>query len=413
MRSRHFPTEWDNTLLKAILHQNEEEARLWGLKNDASFFRNILLSISDENFLKRRQRSPKRSAKLPLNLNESLLNQEISEFLEELSEKSHIGPMHRYGHAACNVPVQGGGFVIFGGKLENGSLSNELWLFNASADHPENYWSLRAINSSIKPPQLTRHTITLADDYLYVFGGSLNNGEFSSKIFRIKLMPEPNEDQWQEVHIRGGKSLDVRVVAHTTIYHQPSNSLIVYGGVVVNVARFSKLSDRMFAFHLDNLHWTEIHYPRMQLRDAYIPRERAFHTATAIGNYMIVFGGYTHRHNKEEICYDNQMYLYHLRCHTWVNTDVMGMNPKQRYPKKQGVFAHAAAVRNDNTLLIVGGYHGNVNADLLAYTLPPMFQVKQTTATSDDVFDPETYCHKHTAISECLSGENKIKFFIE
>lgn len=91
----------------------------------------------------------------------------------------------------------------------------------------------------------------------------------------------------------------------------------------------------------------------------------------------------------------------------------MGMNPKQRYPKKQGVFAHAAAVRNDNTLLIVGGYHGNVNADLLAYTLPPMFQVKQTTATSDDVFDPETYCHKHTAISECLSGENKIKFFIE
>jgi hypothetical protein len=38
----------------------------------------------------------------------------------------------------------------------------------------------------------------------------------------------------------------------------------------------------------------------------------------------------------------------------------------------QGVFAHAADVRNGNTLLVVGGYHGNVNADLLAYTLPQM-----------------------------------------
>lgn len=398
LRSRHFPAEWDNTLLKAILHQNEEEARLWGLKSDASFFRTILLSISDENFLKRRH--GKRSAQLTLTLNESISNQDFSEFLEELSEKSHVGPMHRYGHAACNVPIEGGGFVIHGGKLENGSLSNDLWMFNASAENPQSYWTLRAINSTFQPPNLTRHTITMAGYYLYVFGGSLSNGDFSSQIFRIKLMQAPDQDQWEEVFVRGGKAYDVRVVGHTTIFDPSSNSLFVYGGVVVNVARFSKLSDRMFAFHLTDLHWTEILYPRMQLRDAHIPRERAFHTSIAIGNYMIVFGGYTHRHNKEEICYDNQMYLYHLRCHTWVNTDVMGMNSHQPYPKKQGIFAHAAAVRNDNTMLIVGGYHGNVNADLLAYTLPPMLQIKR----NNDVFDPEMYCQKHTVISECLSG---------
>lgn len=93
--------------------------------------------------------------------------------------------------------------------------------------------------------------------------------------------------------------------------------------------------------------------------------------------------------------------MYHLKCHVWVNLDVLGLNPKQRYPKNQGVFAHAAAVRNDNTLLIVGGYHGNVNADLLAYTLPSMLQIKKT----DKIFDPENHCHKHTAISECLSGK--------
>lgn len=46
------------------------------------------------------------------------------------------------------------------------------------------------------------------------------------------------------------------------------------------------------------------------------------------GNYLVVFGGYSHRHNKEEICYDNQMYLYHLGCHAWVSHDVLGLNDK-------------------------------------------------------------------------------------
>lgn len=39
---------------------------------------------------------------------------------------------------------------------------------------------------------------------------------------------------------------------------------------------------------------------------------------------MVIFGGYTHRHNKEEICYDNQLYLYHLGCHTWISNDILG-----------------------------------------------------------------------------------------
>lgn len=182
LRSRHFPAEIDNTLLKAVLYQNEEEARHWGLKNDASFFRSILLSISDENFLRRRQRSPKRQSKRPIGTEESFSKQDFSEILVELSEKAHIiGPAHRYGHAACEVNFPGAGFVIFGGKLGNGSLSNDLWYFNATAVDTDGHWRLRATNSTIQPPKLTRHTITRVDDYLYVFGGGLSNGEFSSR----------------------------------------------------------------------------------------------------------------------------------------------------------------------------------------------------------------------------------------
>ena len=67
----------------------------------------------------------------------------------------------------------------------------------------------------------------------------------------------------------------------------------------------------------------------------------------------------------------------------------MCLIPVSRYPKQQGVFAHAADVRNGNTLLVVGGYHGNVNADLLAYTLPPMLASRE-----GETFEPEQVCNK-------------------
>jgi len=38
----------------------------------------------------------------------------------------------------------------------------------------------------------------------------------------------------------------------------------------------------------------------------------------------VVFGGYSHHHNEEEICYDNQLYLYHLGCNTWVSHEILG-----------------------------------------------------------------------------------------
>ena len=198
-----------------------------------------------------------------------------------------------------------GGFTLHGGKLNDGSLSDELWYFEASTKE----WSLRATNSSLTPPKLARHTLTLANNgWLYLIGGSRPDGHFSSSVFRIKLSKGKPQwknnmikrvswnncqlfnvffciaggtEQWEEVRAHGGKALDVRVVAHSTIFY--SSSLLVYGGIVASVARFSKLSDRMFAFNVLSRHWAEIHYPRAQLRDTYVPRERAFHTATLIG----------------------------------------------------------------------------------------------------------------------------------
>ncbi|XP_046676550.1 multiple epidermal growth factor-like domains protein 8 isoform X2 [Homalodisca vitripennis] len=303
-------------------------------------------------------------------------------------------PSPRYAHAACNYP---GGFVLYGGVMEDNRLSSELWLYQVVGGR----WSLRAQFSTVHPPPLARHTLTLADDgWLYIVGGSTEQGHFSSKIFRIKLTTVGGYEAWEEVVPRGGKELDVRLVAHSTVYNPHANALLVYAGIVANVARFSKLSDRMFSFQLDSRHWAEVHYPRAELPDTYVPRERAFHSATVIGNYLVVFGGYTHRHNREEICYDKQLYLYHLGCHTWVSHDILdNLGNASHYPKVQGIFSHAAALRNGNTLLLFGGYHGNVNADLLAFVMPP------TIASRDgEPYEPEQICSRHHSLSAC-SGD--------
>lgn len=67
--------------------------------------------------------------------------------------------------------------------MQDGSLSNELWHYNVHT----RIWTLRAKNSPFYPPQLTRHTLTLANDYIYLFGGSTVDGEFSSSLYKIKL----------------------------------------------------------------------------------------------------------------------------------------------------------------------------------------------------------------------------------
>uniref|UniRef100_A0A1A9Z0J1 EGF-like domain-containing protein n=1 Tax=Glossina pallidipes TaxID=7398 RepID=A0A1A9Z0J1_GLOPL len=90
------------------------------------------------------------------------------------------------------------------------------------------------------------------------------------------------EAEWELIHPSGGKKLDVRLAAHTTVYYKATNSLIVFGGIMTSVTRFSKLSDRIFAFQLDKLHWTEILYPRTALRDTNIPMTML----TLVGNKL-------------------------------------------------------------------------------------------------------------------------------
>ncbi len=166
-------------------------------------------------------------------------------------------------------------------------------------------------------------------------------------------------DQWELVRPKGGPVEKLFVSGHSMSYYEENNVLILFGGIRRDVARFSQLSGLMFQFQLELQVWTQLkleprsrkHQPKMDQ----VPPERAFHSAHLMGNYLVIFGGFSHKHNEVEACYDEGLYFFHLGCHTWVSRRILEHSPQGRaYPKGQGLFGHASTLRGSNVLIISG-----------------------------------------------------------
>ena len=105
--------------------------------------------------------------------------------------------------------------------------SRDLWYFDLST----NTWSEKAVNSTIKPPGLSKHTLTIAGDgYLYVFGGSLAHGVFSNLMYRINIS---NLNEWELVESKGGKIEELHVTGHSMVYYEEINAFILFGGTYI------------------------------------------------------------------------------------------------------------------------------------------------------------------------------------
>ena len=102
------------------------------------------------------------------------------------------------------------------------------------------------------------------------------------------------------------------------VYYAELNSLLLFGGLRSDVRRFAQLSDLMFQFDVKSQTWVRLQLDKYSVERNYVPAERAFHSAQIMGNYMVVFGGFSHKHNQVETCQDKNLYFFHLGCMTWV-----------------------------------------------------------------------------------------------
>lgn len=288
----------------------------------------------------------------------------MNSWQEVLPRQGAPWPSARHNHA---MVAHENKIYLYGGSLTNDSHSDELWCYDFALQQ----WSLRALNSSVRPKAVASHTLTLVDDqWLYLFGGRTDLGAYISDMYRIQL----HEDaEWEHVMARGGKVANRRLVGHTTVYHPESRSLLVFGGFLPDYARFPKRTNALHAYHVVENYWSQIHFMKQDdgSEAVHYPKDRAFHSAAILGNYMVIYGGNSHIHHSEEVCYDYDIYFYHLGCHRWLNhvplEDAFPGGPNAVH---RGRFSHVAVPAFGNTILITGGYKGSVLGDLIAYTVP-------------------------------------------
>ncbi|XP_011483811.1 multiple epidermal growth factor-like domains protein 8 [Oryzias latipes] len=286
-------------------------------------------------------------------------------------------PLARHSHTAVDYK---GNMVIYGGELANGSLACDVWMYRPLRDD----WQQLGFSNSRGAPKLANHATAVVDSFMYVFGGRTEEDMFSSTLYRFGLH---GSGRWETVQPTGGKP--PATAGHSMVFHSPSRTLLVYGGHRPTTARFSVRVNNTDVFHVDKRFWTffRSRFP------ATGPRERAFHTATVIGNYMVVYGGNVHIHYQEEKCFDEEIFFYHLGCHQWVSTgDRWSFNGEA----VRGRYSHVAAVMEGSVLLVAGGYSGVARGDLVAYKVP-LF-------VSSDQGDRDAVCAEALDESMCLKN---------
>ncbi|XP_035715096.1 multiple epidermal growth factor-like domains protein 8 [Folsomia candida] len=285
---------------------------------------------------------------------------------EKESERVVISPSGRFAHAAVRFKT---GFFIHGGKTEVG-VSNDLFYYNATNGR----WSQlipQANQSTI--PKLMYHSMTLTPSgHIYVFGGAKSSGKFSSTLYQFHGDSPTN---WTIVKSSCcGKETHRSYLGHTMSYWPQKNSLILFGGIgTSDYGRFSKLSSQLWIFMLNSTTWLHLDYKKNGGVPPGIYLERAFHTAHIVEQYLIIFGGYTHVHNKDETCYSNQMLVYNLECQIFLPitppSASSSVSSSSEYRATRGLFGHQSVIVDDY-LLIVGGYRGYLSQSVRKIPFP-------------------------------------------
>ncbi|KYQ49475.1 Host cell factor [Trachymyrmex zeteki] len=200
------------------------------------------------------------------------------------STKGDIPP----GCAAYGFVVDGTRIFVFGGMVEYGKYSNELYELQASR------WEWKRLKPKPpkhEPPPCPRlgHSFTLIGNRVFLFGGLANDSDdpknniprYLNDLYTLELLSNGNT-VW-DVPQTHGHAPPPRE-SHTGVAYTDRTTgkscLVIYGGM-----SGCRLGDLWF-LDVDSMTWNKpvVHGPT--------PLPRSLHTATLIGHRMYVFGGW-------------------------------------------------------------------------------------------------------------------------
>ncbi|GAB0202300.1 host cell factor 1 [Grus japonensis] len=193
------------------------------------------------------------------------------------------------GCAAYGFVCDGTRLLVFGGMVEYGKYSNDLYELQASRWE----WKrLKAKTPKNGPPPCPRlgHSFSLVGNKCYLFGGLANDSEdpknniprYLNDLYVLELRPGSGVVAW-DIPITYGVLPPPRE-SHTAVVYTERESrksrLVIYGGM-----SGCRLGD-LWTLDIETLTWNK---PSLS---GVAPLPRSLHSATTIGNKMYVFGGW-------------------------------------------------------------------------------------------------------------------------
>jgi len=193
------------------------------------------------------------------------------------------------GCAAFGFVVDGTRILVFGGMVEYGKYSNELFELQASRWEWKKLKPRPPRNSAPPCPRLG-HSFTLIGNKVFLFGGLANDSEdpknniprYLNDLYTLEIRPNSNVMQW-DVPSCYGQAPPPRESHSAVAYVDKEGNnakLIIYGGM-----SGCRLAD-LWILHIDTMTWNKPQLNGVQ------PLPRSLHSATMIGNRMFCFGGW-------------------------------------------------------------------------------------------------------------------------
>ena len=193
------------------------------------------------------------------------------------------------GCAAYGFVVDGTRILVFGGMVEYGKYSNELYELQASRWEWKRLKPRPPRNGQPAPCPRLGHSFTLIGNKVFLFGGLANDSDdpknniprYLNDLYTLELLPN-GATAW-ELPSTYGHSPPPRE-SHTGVAYTDKTTgkscLVIYGGM-----SGCRLGDLWF-LDVDTMTWNKpaVHGPT--------PLPRSLHTATLIGQRMFVFGGW-------------------------------------------------------------------------------------------------------------------------
>ncbi|XP_028854888.1 host cell factor 1a isoform X2 [Denticeps clupeoides] len=233
------------------------------------------------------------------------------------------------GCAAYGFVCDGTRLLVFGGMVEYGKYSNDLYELQASR------WEWKKLKPKAPkngPPPCPRlgHSFSLVGNKCYLFGGLANDSE-DPKNNIPSFSPYRYLNDLYTLELRAGSSVvgwDIPITygvlpppreSHTAVVYTEKESkksrLVIYGGM-----SGCRLGD-LWTLDIETLTWNK------PVVDGTAPLPRSLHSATTISNKMFVFGGWVPlvmddvkvaTHEKEWKC-TNTLACLNLDSMSWEN----------------------------------------------------------------------------------------------